>query len=177
MVFSSWPTHTFWLDVTEYEVFFFLKASLILFLEIRKLFEHTLGPSCQLQTGPRDREYVRKESFSGSPQGKDSRLVVNWSKPISSGTNKYFTRPWIIQSVKCECGNIYWTCNAMTSKDFNILMSLHRVTLHWMQVFSCSQVSGACAHLTYRAELECTCVNFCDPDEYWGGDNWYEYAE
>ena len=34
----------------------------------------------------------------------------------------------------------------MTGKDFNILMSLHRVTLHWMQVFSCSQVSDNCAH-------------------------------
>ena len=43
----------------------------------------------------------------------------------------------------------------MTGKEFSILMSPHRV-LHWMQVFSCSQVSGNCAHLTYRVVEVCS---------------------
>ena len=48
----------------------------------------------------------------------------------------------------------------MTGKEFNILMSPHRVS-HWMQVFSCSQVSGACAHLTYRVGEVCSAVHLC----------------
>ena len=46
-----------------------------------------------------------------------------------------------------------------------------------MQVFSCLQVSREWAHLGAHWEEECTRVNFCDPLEYWAGDNWYEYAE